>query len=175
MDDFQHAAVTYREARAADAPAVAAVHVRSWRGSFAGVVPQAFLDKMSVERRTAAFAARFSEPGYGMHLAESAGTGVVGFADYGEARGDLAGYEAELYAIYLLPEYQRRGVGRELFRRVAASLAAAGKRSLCLLALEASPYRSFYEKLGGRVVGRRTLEIEGVTFGVSVYGWEGIG
>lgn len=175
MNDSQAAGVSYREATAADAPAVARVHVRSWRESFAGVVPQAFLDKMSVERRTEAFAARFSEPGYGMHLAEAPGPGVVGFADYGEPRDDVAGYDAELYAIYLLPEYQGRGVGRELFRRVVASLVGAGRRSLYLLALEASPYRSFYEKLRGRVVERRTMELEGEPFGVLVYGWERIG
>jgi GNAT superfamily N-acetyltransferase len=167
--------IVYREAVVADAPAVARVHVRSWRESFDGIVPQTFLDKMSVEQRTEAFAGRFSEAGYGMYVAEAEESGVVGFADYGDPRDDVAGYEAELYAIYLLPEYQGRGVGHALFRRVVDALVGSGKRSLCLLALEVSPYKSFYEKMGGRVIEHRPKEIEGVAFDVSVYGWERIG
>jgi GNAT superfamily N-acetyltransferase len=154
---------------------VARVHVRSWRESFAGIVPSAFLDKMSVEQRTKAFAGRFSEASYGMFVAEAAESRVVGFADYGEPRDDVAGYEAELYAIYLLPEYQGRGVGQELFKRVVEALVRSGKRSLYLLALEVSPYKSFYEKMGGRVVGHMSKELEGVMFDVLVYGWERIG
>jgi GNAT superfamily N-acetyltransferase len=166
--------LTYREATIADCPGVASVHVRSWRESFTGIVPQAFLDRMSVEQRTTAFAARFSDPAYKMYVAEDEVGGIVGFADCGEPRDDVAGYDAELFAIYLLPEYQGKGVGRELFRRVVETLIGCGKRSLYLLALEVSPYRSFYEKLGGRVSERRQKEIEGIVFNVLVYGWEKI-
>ena len=48
--------VSFREATVADCVAVAEVHVRSWKESFAGIVPQSFLDRMSVEKRAAAFA-----------------------------------------------------------------------------------------------------------------------
>jgi GNAT superfamily N-acetyltransferase len=163
--------LTYREAAVADCPAVAGVHVRSWRESFAGIVPQAFLDRMSVEQRTMAFAGRFSDPAYKMFVAEDALVGIVGFADCGGPRDEVPGYDAELYAIYLLPEFQGKGVGRELFRRVVDALVGDGKRSLYLMALEVSPYRSFYEKLGGRVIGSVEKEIEGIMFNVLVYGW----
>lgn len=175
MSDPRVEGIIYREATTADCPAVAEVHVRSWRESFAGIVPQAFLDKMSVEQRAGAFAARFSDDAYRMYVAEAPGIGVVGFADCGAPRDDVGGFEAELYAIYLLPEYQGRGVGRELFGRVVEALVGSARRSMHLLALEVSPYRSFYEKLGGRVIGRRPKELEGVAFDVVVYGWDRIG
>ncbi|HKR00525.1 MAG TPA: GNAT family N-acetyltransferase [Pyrinomonadaceae bacterium] len=174
MSDSRVESIIYREATVADSPAVARVHVRSWRESFAGIVPQSFLDKMSVEQRTEAFAKRFSEAFYGMYVAEAKGRGVVGFADYGEPRDDVKGYEAELFAIYLLPEYQGRGVGKELFRLITEALVKSGKNSLYLLALEVSPYRSFYEKLGGRMVEHRPKEIERVGFDVVMYGWDRI-
>jgi ribosomal protein S18 acetylase RimI-like enzyme len=161
-----------REATVADCAAVAEVHVRSWRESFAGVVPQTFLDKMSVERRARAFESRFSDASYRMYVAEVAGRGVVGFADFGEPREAIDGYEGELYAIYLLPEFQRRGIGERLFNRGVRFLNESGKRSLYLLALSVSPYRSFYEKMGGRVVGRKQIDLEGVMFDELVYGWE---
>jgi GNAT superfamily N-acetyltransferase len=175
MNNSTVKSIIYREATINDSLEVAKVHVRSWRESFAGIVPSTFLEKLSVERRAEVFAKRFSEAFYGMYVAEAEESGVIGFADYGEPRDDVAGYAAELYAIYLLPEYQGKGVGQALFQRVVEALVRSGKRSLYLLALEVSPYKSFYEKMGGRVVGHRPKELEGVTFDVLVYGWERIG
>lgn len=160
-----------REATVADCPAIAKVHVRSWRESFAGIVPQSFLDKMSVERRAKAFERRFPDSSYRMYVAETPQQGIVGFADFGESREIIAGYEGELYAIYLLPEFQRRGIGERLFHEGVKFLVESGRNSMYLLALEASPYRSFYEKMGGRVVGRKQIEIEGVEYDELVYGW----
>lgn len=171
MSDSVIEGVSFREAAIADCAAVARVHVRSWQESFRGVVPQSFLDGMSVEKRAAAFEKRFPDADYRMFVAEAEGRGVVGFADFGEAREQIEGYAGELYAIYLLPEFQRRGVGRRLFNLGAEFLASRGRRSMYLLALEASPYRTFYERLGGRVIGRTQVEIEGVPFEELIYGW----
>jgi len=175
MSSLRVGNVSFREATVADCAAVAEVHVRSWRGSFAGIVPQAFLDGMSTEKRAAAFEKGFSASFYRMFVAEAEGAGVVGFADFGEPR-ELAGiYEGELYAIYLLPEFQRRRIGEQLFKLGVGFLAGHGRRSMYLLALEASPYRPFYEKMGGRVVGREPSEIGGVKYVELVYGWDSIG
>lgn len=105
-----------------------------------------------------------------MFVAEAAGN-IVGFADFGEPRGAVEGYEGELYAIYLLPEFQRRGVGRELFNLGTEFLFEHGKRSMYLLALEVSPYRTFYQRLGGRIVGRLTIELDATPFEELIYGW----
>ena len=175
MSDLRIASVSFRAATVADCAAVAEVHVRSWRESFAGIVPQSFLDGMSVERRAAAFAEGFGAESYRMYVAEAGGRGVVGFADFGAAREDIDAYEGELYAIYLLPEFQRQGVGERLFRLGVEFLVGRGMGSAYLLALEVSPYRRFYGKMGGRVVGRKRVEIEGVAYDELVYGWDDLG
>ena len=87
---------------------------------------------------------------------------------------DIDAYEGELYAIYLLPEYQRKGIGERLFNLGVEFFVEGGKSSMYLLALEVSPYKSFYEKKGGEIVGRKRIEIEGVTYDELVYGWESL-
>jgi GNAT superfamily N-acetyltransferase len=176
--------IIYREATAADACAVAVVNVRSWQESFRGIVPPAHLDGMSYEKRAAAFAQRFEqrerarEEGgradfYQMLVAERAGRAAVGYVDFGPPRETSFGpFAAELYSIYVLPEHQRRGVGGRLFRLTADALLARGRRSMYLQTLETSPYRHFYERMGGRLVGRETLEIGGVDFVELAYGWD---
>jgi ribosomal protein S18 acetylase RimI-like enzyme len=174
MSDSRVSNICYREANVADCPGVAYVHVRAWRESFAEIVPQAFLDKMSVEKRALAFAKRFSDESYRMYVAEVPERGIVGFVDFGEPRESIDAYETELYAIYILPEFQRRGVGRRLFDLGVEALVRDGKSSMYLLALEVSPYKSFYEKMGGQVVGKERVEIEGVMFEAEVHGWDSL-
>ena len=166
--------ITFREAAASDCLAVAKAHVRSWQESFAGIVPQTFLDKMSIDQRAEAFENRFSDDSYKMYVAEVPAHGIVGFADFGEPRERIGTYEGELYAIYLLPEFQRKGIGGRLFRLGVEFLISRGKRSMYLLALEVSPYRMFYEKLGGQVVGKKSIAIEGLIYDEVVYGWDSL-
>ena len=72
---------------------------------------------------------------------------------------------------FLLPESQGSGVGRRLFSLCVEGLVKSGKSSMYLLAFENSPYRSFYDKMGGRSVKKRPVEIEGTMFDAVVYGW----
>ena len=175
MESIEVMDITFREATASDSLEVAKAHVRSWRESFARIVPQAFLDKMSIDQRAEAFEKRFSDDSHKMYVAEVPGQGIVGFADFGEPRERIGNYEGELYAIYLLPEFQRKGIGGRLFRLGVGFFISRGKSSMYLLALEVSPYRTFYEKLGGQVVGKKSIVIEGLIYDELVYGWDSLG
>ena len=171
MREEQQLKITFREATAADALAVAKVHIQSWRESFAGIVPQTYLDKMSVEARTKAFEKGFGQDFYKMFVAETRANGVIGFADFGKARDTHSKYEAELYAIYLLSDFQRKGIGSKLFDMGVRFIVANAMNSLSLITLEVSPYKSFYEKKGGHLVERRTTGIGDASYATVVYGW----
>jgi GNAT superfamily N-acetyltransferase len=124
---------------------------------------------MSVERRAKAFEEGFKAPSYKMYVAEVQGRGIIGFADFGEPRENADAYDSELYAVYVLPTFQRKCIGEKLFTLGVENLARSGKGSMYLLAVEVSPYRSFYEKMGGKIVGRKQIEIEGIPFDELVY------
>ena len=163
--------IVYRKANVKDAPAIAKVHVESWHKSFAGIVPQEFLDNLNVERRTKAFAQRFGEGNYQMFVAETARDGIVGFADFGPVREKDFEFEAELYAIYLLSEFQGKGIGGNLFRLCQKEMVAEKINSMYLMALEVSPYKSFYEKMGGQICGKGNHFLALVEYETVIYGW----
>ena len=136
-----------------------------------GIVPQDFLNKMSVEKRIEAFRQRFTENGfYKMLVADDKEKGIVGFADFG-GPWIANGFDAELYAIYFLPDFQRQGIGGNLFRLCQREMVKNGIESMCLDTLEVSPYREFYEKLGGQAVGAGRHDLGGVEFKTVIYGW----
>jgi GNAT superfamily N-acetyltransferase len=163
--------LTYRRATIRDCAAVAEVNVRSWRESFAGIRPRSSLESMSVKQRTAMFRRRFAAESYRMFVAEVSGLGVIGFADVGKPR-DSSAYDAELYAIYILKEFQGKGIGRKLFDLVVQTVLAGEMNSLYLIVLEDSPYRAFYEKLGGCQVAQRPAGVAGREDACVAYAWK---
>ncbi|MBI5666733.1 MAG: GNAT family N-acetyltransferase [Chloroflexi bacterium] len=108
---------TVRVAVPDDAPAIARVHVDSWRSTYAGIVPQAFLDGLTYEGREAMWRGNLTNPERQSVLlvAEDENGQPVGFTVGGPGRDEQSDYDAELYAIYLLPECQGQGIGRQIF------------------------------------------------------------
>ena len=101
-----------RKATAGDAPALAVVHVRSWQESYAHILSPDFLAGLSVEHRQRFWERILSdtESEEVAFVADQESVGVVGFALAGPAR-ETADFDGEMYAIYLLAEYQRCGFG----------------------------------------------------------------
>jgi GNAT superfamily N-acetyltransferase len=115
--------------------------------------------KALIEAREAAF-----------FVAES-GPGIFGFVCGGKLREAIDGYDAELYAIYLLREHQHCGAGRLLFQALADDLRAVGFTSVAVWVLEENPAVLFYRHLGGVQIARRFIEIGGVSLSELAFGW----
>lgn len=121
--------VGVRLATAADAEALARVHVRSWQAAYAGLVDDAHLAGLDVADRSRTWRARLSEgrPGAVTYVA-TIGTEVVGFASVGPARDeDLVRRQqgwAEVYALYVDPGRWREGFGTALWGAVGAGWGA---------------------------------------------------
>ena len=160
-----------RAAAPADARAIAGVQIASWRDAYAGIVPQAFLDGMLEEEWEERRRGNIGVPGTTSLVAEEDGA-IVGFIYGGPARESLAAYDAEVYALYVLRDRRRRGIGRRLLGRCVDAAAAGGARSLALWVLRDNlPGRAFYESLGGRVVGEKDIPLGGAPLPEVAYGW----
>lgn len=143
--------VRIRTAKPGDARPVAEVHVASWRDAYRGVLPDEYLDRLSVEDREAMWLAAFADPDpkSGALVAEASGR-IVGFASFGPSRDeDAPDGTGEVPAIYVEPAALGTGVGRGLFEAVTATLREAGFTRATLWVLEANASaRRFYEKAG---------------------------
>jgi 3-deoxy-manno-octulosonate cytidylyltransferase (CMP-KDO synthetase) len=171
--DIIEAGIDIRPATREDLPRVAAVHVESWQRSFEGIAPENYLRSMTIERRLKAYSDHESNGPYQMMVAEHPEKGIVGFGDFGTPKLP-GGFDAQIYSFYFLPEFQRKGLGSRLFRRCVERIKRDGHRSLCLDSLEVSPYRAFYEKMGGKIVGSDRHKLGDEYFETVVYGWENI-
>ena len=163
-----------RPATPDDAPSIGRVQVETWRAAYRGIVAEGTLAGLAPEERAREWRALLTDPSGArfMFVAHDATEGLLGFAAAGPERSSDPAYRGELYAIYVRPSHQRRGVGRGLVRAVAGRLAAAGTRSMLLWVLAANaPGRAFYEALGGAVVREQLIDIAGEILTEVAYGW----
>jgi GNAT superfamily N-acetyltransferase len=150
-----------RRAGVADAPGIAAISVRGWQWAYRGLVPDAILDSLSIEQRTAGWRRYLaSQSALGRTwLAERDGR-VVGFADTGPSRDeDAATGIGEVYAIYVDPAEAGTGLGRALFGHAVAELARQRYQAATLWVLAGNRRaRRFYEAAGWRPDGTARVE-----------------
>lgn len=161
-----------RRATVADADAIAQVHVASWQATYPGIVPQHYIDSLRMEEFADRWRDRLANDAtMSIFVAESEAT-ICGFASGGPARAEMQGFPGELYAIYLNPQSQGRGIGSRLFWAVAEHLQTAGYPGLYVWVLDENPSRGFYRKLGGRELSSAEIEIGGKRLKEVSYGWE---
>ena len=163
-----------REAKCDDAPAIARVHVASWRTTYRGIVPDDVLDNLSVEARERQWRGHLyrADDDTFVYVALDGLGAVVGFAHGGPERTGDPEHGGELYAIYLLVSHQGRGLGRSLLAMVRARLQAQGLVGMLIwVAAANAPARRFYEAMGGRAVRRKSEAFYGVEVEEVGYGW----
>ncbi|MBD7986262.1 GNAT family N-acetyltransferase [Sporosarcina sp. Sa2YVA2] len=162
-----------RKAEIADAAEIAKVHVDSWKTTYDNIVPNEYLASLSYESREQMWTNAI--PHGDMYVAENNSGQIVGFAKGGKERsGNYKGYDGELYAIYILQEYQGIGMGKALVKSIIEDLVDIGIHSMLVLVLEDNNSRKFYESLGGRKIDTVAVEIGGKKFSELVYGWKNI-
>ncbi|MEV5386799.1 GNAT family N-acetyltransferase [Streptomyces sp. NPDC052721] len=157
-------ALTIREMTLADCDRVSEIRVRGWQHAYRGLMPQPYLDGLSItadaERRRAWFA---EGNGKVVNLVAERDGKVVGWAAHGPYRdGETHTGDAELYAIYVAPARLGGGIGRALLA-ASAERCRAYPRMLLWVLKDNAPARRFYERAGFRPDGaEEPFEVDGV-------------
>lgn len=147
-----------RQASPADAAGMARVHVLSWQSAYKGLLPQELIDGLSIETRTRQWGEWLEAPEAHLNLVACDSEGqVLGFVSGSPLRGDYAGFDSEVAAIYLLPQAQGLGMGKALFKRMQELLRERGYQRMLVWVLASNEAaKGFYQRLGGvETLGKR--------------------
>lgn len=165
--------IAIRPATLDDAVAIARVRVEAWRTTYRGVIPQAYLDAMSVESSALLWEKVLAAgAGKASVFVVHDDDGIVGFSAGNLLAEPKHGYDSELTAIYLRPAFQRAGLGRRLVVEVAQANRGLGARGMIVWVLaENKSARAFYEALGAVQVIEQPFEWDGIPLVEAGYGW----
>ena len=153
--------ISIRDARELDAPTIASIHVRTWQHAYRGLMPDAYLDGLSVSDRLAMWSEILERPAPRTTLlVVETGGSIVGFAMAGPSGDDQASdATAQLYTIYVEPGAMGHDLGAVLLRRTEQRLARFGFVEATLWVLTGNERgRRFYERHGWRPDGASKCE-----------------
>lgn len=161
-----------RPATPQDAHAIALVHVESSRTTYEGIFSESSIAAFPYRKRYWWNEALTKPEPLSVTLVGcDESERVVGFVSGGAERTGRLGCDAEIYAMYLLQEAQRQGLGSLLVRRLSRELQSFGFTSMAVWVLARNPSRNFYEAFGGKVIAEEELERDGNLFLKIAYGW----
>lgn len=152
-----------RRAGPADAAAIAALHLASWRVAYRTELPDTFLDTVSVEEHRVAWLERIARPDSPVVLLEDTG-GLLGFAASGPTRdADASAAEVwELYNLHVAPDLRGAGLGSRLLTATLDLARRSGRGALSLWVVASNtPARRFYERYGMRPDGATQVHVLG--------------
>lgn len=163
-----------RRAEAADAAAIARVHVATWRSAYRSLLPHDFLASLDASQYEGRWRRTLADATERVYVAEDT-RGVVGFASGGPERAGEDGFAGELYAIYVLHDAQQRGHGRRLVQAVVGGLRELGLPDMIVWVLrDNARARKFYERLGGQYVRAQPVTIGMALVREVSYGWRSL-
>ena len=149
-----------REARADHLPALAALHVATFKEAHGE------RGAPNYELRLSQWRTAFDHgKNWFCYVAEARDGQLIGFAKGELHDGSVPLFEGELDKIYVLRAWHRFGIGRALVEQVARRFLEQGVRSMLLFGDARNPSNGFYERLGAA----RLLSREGEFHGG--YGW----
>jgi GNAT superfamily N-acetyltransferase len=159
---------TIRKAIAGEEKDVAHVIIQTWKTAYKGIIDNAFLDAMDEngEKRLSGIRQDIAK---GKIYVASVDGKVVGIAIYGNARDDKYAGRGELYALYVLDEYQNMGIGRRLINAVKNDFCQNGYKNFIIACLSENPSCRFYEKMGGKKIDEKFCAIGGKNYKESIF------
>ncbi|MFS0673711.1 N-acetyltransferase family protein [Ornithinibacillus sp. 179-J 7C1 HS] len=163
-----------RKANHQDATGIAKVHVDSWRTTYKNIVPDTMLNNLSYEKRTELWERNIAREDNYLFVAETEEGKIVGFADCGKRESNQVPNSGDLTSIYLLEEYQGKGIGKLLLKQIVLQCQQLGYKRVFVEVLEDNKTRYFYEHYGATLVKTEKVILGGAELGLLIYEWEDI-
>lgn len=170
--------IEIKKANLEDAQILADIHVASKCLAETGLVSDAYLQSLTVEDYVDKWQEWLGLDKSRTDIAYCEGN-PAGFISYGPIRtrlpsdrGMIPQYAGEVYALYVHPDYLRKGIGRHLLLSARKDMAENKMKSFLLWVLKNNDRAvKFYLAQGGEKVGKKQVEIGGKMVFESAVGW----
>ena len=131
-----------------------------WKSTYKGIIEQNYIDQQ-IPENARPFRDNMIRQGDFNNLIATENDVVIGFADSGLLRGSFSDENlAEIYALYVHPNHQKKGIGRQLLENHIKILNQQGYIKALIWTLKDNiSARKFYECSGGILEDEKIFEI----------------
>ncbi|KGR76546.1 GNAT family N-acetyltransferase [Ureibacillus manganicus] len=163
-----------RKATKDDAKGIAKVHVDSWRTTYKGIISEEFLNNLSYEQRTELWIRNLSQTENYVIVAENSEGEIVGFAVFAKRETNTVSNSTDLTSIYLLEEYQGKGIGKALLKELFSQIKQQGYEKVFVDVLDKNKTCAFYEHYGAKLYKTVQIKIGGKPLVERIYVWDNV-
>jgi len=145
-----------REAKLNDSEAIAEIIVEAWQGAYAGIVDQKYVDNMKIQRFVHIMSKNIKQKKEKIFIYEENEI-TKGFIS-GKFIDDKD-HQCETVGFYVLPKYQRMGIGEKLLLKMKQYFSENSCRKMMLWTLMGAKNNAFYTNNGGTITDEKMLNI----------------
>jgi len=165
--------IKIREATLLDIKETARIITMTWKEVYNGIVPSKKLAELSSLNFISYLEDDIKSDDKTVFVSENEFQAVVGMISGGAIKQEVEGYDAEIYAMYVMPDMQGKGIGQSLFNELVAWLKTHNfKKFVAWVLKDNVKARDFYGKAGGQVVAQGDIEIGEKKLETVCYGWD---
>ncbi|MHA1398951.1 MAG: GNAT family N-acetyltransferase [Candidatus Heimdallarchaeaceae archaeon] len=167
-----------RTANQNDGKDIAKVKIASWRTTYTNILPSEILDNLSLENQAKIWTKIVKECNENKErkllVAENEDGEIIGFAVGGKPIEQGFNYDSEIGAIYLLKEYQKKGIGSALVKELVEWFKTKDYNNMVIWVLKENSACEFYQKIGGIPKEQMTKEIGEDEYLLVGYVWDSL-
>lgn len=150
-------------ARASEAATISALRQRIWDTTYRGIYPDAVIDDFDYDWHQQRDLKKISDPSFAVYLVK------YGDEDIGYFIFQHTGSGVWLHSLYVLREYQHRGIGKQAFAILNDYCRGKGiNRFACNCSPHNKNAMRFYQRMGGVVIktdnGHENKQEDGVVY-----------
>lgn len=157
-----------RVAEEKDIEIISNIIVKTWKTAYQNIVDPEYADNLPLEKYVKIFTKNIREKKEIIFVNED--NSVNGFISGITTEGK---YDCEIIGLYVLPEYQEKGIGKKLVKHIIKTFQEKGKSNLLIWTLDGARNNSFYKSLDAEKTEYKELEFgarkyKGVGFNLKI-------
>jgi GNAT superfamily N-acetyltransferase len=136
-----------------DCKQIAHIVTVAWNETYKGLVPEWFLEQLkNNENERAEKSYNEFDKTNNNQLVLEVDNKVVGFVNYGKSHDEEFSDCGEIYALYIIGDYQGNGLGKKLVEEAKIELKRLGFNKMIISCLKGNISNEFYKHIGGKYI-----------------------
>lgn len=158
--------IVIRKAKPEEAKDIIDISVKVWNTTYKDIIPKEIIDKLQSVDDARIKRTEDNIRNNNNTIVALVDGKIVGFNTYGKSRDSEYPSSGEIYAGYILDDYQGLGLGRKMALICMEELLKEGYTTMITKCLEGNPSNRFHKSLGGIMVGQSSYDPLGIHVGV---------
>ena len=163
--------IKVRKGNIEDLEEIILINKKTCKTTYNGIIDKEFLDNVSIEVTPEELKCKTEQilNGNARYYVAIDNNKIVGMLKLIKVDTNNSGKIPEIQALYVLQEYQKKGIGSKLVNEAKKTLKDEKFSKMQIGCIDGNPSNEFYKKIGGKFIGQRKFKLAGIDYNENVY------